>query len=628
METKTKTIARRFTILLMTLLLSYACSKDSADLEEIPEASNPDTNSNPDTEINRNFQAVVDNGGDFDPTTTSEQQTNTAEDNEVIDGEVWNCTTTTYSALSPGGGDKGFPLFNPNASVIYPGSLLQGSSLKNATPDIIAVERAGGTISYDLNNGNTSSSFSVDKVAKSSIQDAMNQIIANSPSDLPANFVFTYSQVSSEESMAFNMGVDYESAFKSISADFGFSQDKSYNRILVELNQSFYTMSFDIPTSLDGLFDASVSSDDLARYVGPGNPATYISDVTYGRIYYMLIESTSSYTEMEAAVSAEFSGVAASAEVDIDASYISDLSELKVKVMAFGGESSSTLLSVGNNNLSELVALLAKSATISTGLPISYVVRSVKSNQIVGVQLATEYDVTTCTPAAPGGEPTYTAFWKGEVLERMGPVGAGFAVQGTDMVLISKDGKQFMKSNNVRLEGPFPIEELGTTGEYPFGDVGVGAACNIGGNIQPEGTIMVISSDGQYFSYILANGMWLNKEPIIKLITDTKRQNENPFINRGGVGAMFFENSTARWMFDINGQGFALYNRTNNGSFENYQNTDSWPTDSTMPFDRIGGGVGFYIGAERFMLMFDSTGTEYIIVPEIGSGALFGPFEL
>ena len=36
-----------------------------------------------------------------------------------------------------------------------------------------------------------------------------------------------------------------------------------------------------------------VTPEDLARYVGAGNPTTYISDVTYYRIYYMLIESTS-----------------------------------------------------------------------------------------------------------------------------------------------------------------------------------------------------------------------------------------------------------------------------------------------------------------------------------------------
>ncbi len=345
------------------------------------------------------FAKVIASGGDFPEVTQSEEPTDTTVSSEIINGEQWNCTTTTYDALSAGGGNNGFPLFNPNASVIYPGSLLQGNSLKQATPNVIAVDRAGGTISYDLINGNTESYFDVDEVKKSTIQNAMNQIIANSPPDLPANFTFNYSQVQSEQALALSLGIDYNSAFTDVSSDFSFSSGSSLNRILVKLKQSFYTMSFDIPTSDAGIYAPNVTPSDLAQYVGPGNPAAFISDVTYGRIYYMLIESSSSYTEMEASINASFSGVVASAEANIDGSSLSSLDQLKIKVMAFGGDATSTLLTVGETNLGNLVDLLAESTTISTGVPISYVVRSVQSKQIVSVQLATQYDVTECSPA-------------------------------------------------------------------------------------------------------------------------------------------------------------------------------------------------------------------------------------
>jgi thiol-activated cytolysin len=213
------------------------------------------------------FDEVIETGGEFEAAISSEELVADTTVNEIIENEVWNCTTKTYSALAPGGGNNGFPLFNPNASVIYPGSLLQGNSLKKATPDVIAVDRAGGTISYDLNNGNLSSSFTVETVSKSSIQNAMNQIIANAPDDLPANFVFNFSQVQSEKALAMELGIDYESAFVDISSDFSFSSGSTLNRILVELNQSFYTMSFDIPTSLDGLFAPNVTPDALSKYV-------------------------------------------------------------------------------------------------------------------------------------------------------------------------------------------------------------------------------------------------------------------------------------------------------------------------------------------------------------------------
>ncbi len=571
------------------------------------------------------FEDVIAHGGGFEPVTTSEQPVDEETSVEIINGDVWNCTTITYDAMAPGGGDNGFPLFNPNASVIYPGSLLQGNSLRKATPDVIAVERAGGTISYDLVNGNISSFFSVDKVTKSSIQNAMNQIIANSPPDLPANFVFNYSQVQSERALALKLGIDYESAFTSISGNFGFSSGSNLNRIVVELNQSFYTMSFDIPTSLDGLFDPNVTPADLAKYVQPGNPATYISDVTYGRIYYMLIESTSSYTEMEAAVSASFSGVVASASADISGHSLNTLSNLKIKVLAFGGEATTTMLTIGETNLNNLVTLLAESTTISTGVPISYVVRSVYNNQIVSVQLATQYDVTECTPAAPGGEPPYTAHWRGNVLSKLGPVGAAFSGEGTEFYLINQAGDQYMVSNVGSLEGPFHISNLGT-GTPPFN---IGAACRIEGNQVESSWVMVVDVTGSQYSYLRGDGSWSTQiTPISNLA-----EGNNPFaIN--GIGAMFFRHRDPngplqRWIFNKDGTHYALY-RNNPDSFGDV--TEVAGSGWQLPFspEKVGAGIGFFLGVNRFFIVFDHTGTQYAVHgPLYGAGQeSIGPFDL
>jgi thiol-activated cytolysin len=571
------------------------------------------------------FDAIVKNGGDMTPAKSSEEIAEQEDFTDIINGEVWNCTVTTYNALAPGGGDNGFPLFNPNASVVYPGSLLQGSSLKKATPDVIAVNRAGGIISYDLVNGNISSYFNVEKVAKSSIQNAMNQIIASSPPDLPANFVFNYSQVQSERALALKLGIDYESAFTSISGSFGFSSGSSLNRILVELNQSFFTMSFDIPTSLDGLFAADVTPADLAKYVQPGNPATYISDVTYGRIYYMLIESTSSYTEMESAVSASFSGVVASANADISGHSLNTLSNLKIKVMAFGGEATTTMLTVGETNLSNLVQLLAESTTISTGVPISYVVRSVYNNQIVSVQLATEYDVTECSPAAPGGEPPYTAHWRGNVLSKMGPVGAAFSGEGTEFYLINMAGDQYMVSNVGSLEGPFPISNLGT-GTPPFN---IGAACRIDGNQSTDGWVMIIDVTGSQYSYLTGSGAWSTQvTPISNLAVGN-----NPFaIN--GIGALLFRyvdpnGPSQRWVFNKDGTHYSLYSNNPNSFGAVTQTAGStW----YLPFtpERVGAGIGFFLGVNRFFILFNHTGTQYAVHgPIYGAGQeSIGPFDL
>lgn len=583
----------------------------------------------------KTFQEVAQVGGSFEPAVSSFSVEKEETNKEVINGEVWKCTTKTIDALKPGGGDNGFPLFNPNASVVYPGSLLQGKSLRKATPDVIAVERSGGTISYDLNNGNLSSSFTVDKVAKSSIQNAMNNIIASSPPDLPANFVFRYSQVQSEQALAYEMGIDYETAFTSVSSDFSFSSSSNLNRILVELNQSFYTMSFDIPTSMDGLFAEGVTPDDLARYVQEGNPATYISDVTYGRIYYMLIESSSSYTEMEAEIQGSFNGVVSSVDVDISANSLSKLSNLKIKVMAFGGDAAKSLLTVGETDLNKLVELLAESTTISTGLPISYVVRSVLTNQIVGTQLATKYDETHCEVAAAGGEPAFTVHWDGQVLSKMGPIGAAYAVSESEFILIDIDGKQFLRSDIGTLEGPFPIADLGD-GDMPFERIG--AACNIFGNQirADERTILFIDDSGTKYSYLSPDNNWGSWYPISDMAGGT-----NPF-NLNGIGAILFHDHTPTAQSDVaasrhmvNRDGLK-YTRYDNSpaifntviNIENWGNGGGDPDNIKMPFEvnKVGAGIGFDIGNKHYNLFFNLGGTKYAI--QDYNNEWIGPFDL
>jgi thiol-activated cytolysin len=572
---------------------------------------------------NLNFDSVVEKAGSFDPVVNEEEVSEETEFSDVINGEVWYCTTTTYNALAPGGGSSGFPLFNPNASVVYPGSLLQGKSLRQATPDVIAVERAGGTISYDLLNGNLSSSFTVNEVSKSSIQDAMNQIIANSPPDLPANFQFSFTQVQSERALALKLGIDYENAFVDIQSDFGFSSGSTLNRVLVELNQSFFTMSFDIPTSLDGLFGPNVKPADLAKYVYEGNPATYISDVTYGRIYYMLIESTSSYTEMESEINASFSGIVSSASADISSHSLNKLKNLKIKVMAFGGEATTSLLTIGETNLNNLVNLLAESTTISTGVPISYVVRSVYDNRIVAVQLATEYDVTNCEPAPSGGEPAWTAHWRNQVLDRMGPVGAAFVFNDTEFILIDINGTQFMRSDVGVLEGPFPIAEL-AEGTMLFS--GIGAASNIDGNDFDSPWIQIVDMTGSQYAYITGNRTWSSSaNPITNLA-----EGNNPF-NLNGIGAMAFlskssNGPSSRIIFNKDGDKYAHY--TNNpNSFSQVWDITNWNGGPPFQVKKVGAMIGFYLGNQRYHIVFNHLGTEYAVWPT-GGPEWLGPFDL
>ncbi|MEL6864316.1 MAG: thiol-activated cytolysin family protein [Bacteroidota bacterium] len=574
------------------------------------------------------FRKVIDNGGNFEDPMMSEVTEVSEVYTEEVDGVNWECTTETVSIQEGAGGNEGFSLFSPNASVIYPGNMLQGKSLNQGTPDIIAVERAGGTISTDVVDGNIQSSFDVSSVSKGEVTVAVNNIIAGSTGIVPANFSLVVKNIQSREQFALELGLEVNSTFTDLEARLNYSSVSEKNTFIVNLNQSFYTMSFDIPTSLDDLFDPSVTPEDLARYVGPDNPATYISDVTYGRVFYMLVSSTSSVTEMDAAINASFNGVATDVEADVEASYLSELDELTITVFAYGGDANTSLLTVGTTDLEDLVKLLAESSRIESGKPISYVVRSVYDNQIVSTQLATTYDVTNCTPTGADGAPPYTEHWTGNVISAMGPVGAAFNTYGTEFILINRAGDQFMRSNVGSLEGPFPIDELGTE-PCPFNSIG--AACNIDGNQNGEYYLQVFDGSGTQYSYLNpSSGNWLSVRPISDLALG-----DNPF-GAVGIGAVAFRHKdsygpASRYMFNKIGDRYVRYDNNPN-SFDSPQDLYYWGVNGsvTAHFDGVGAAIGFYIGNLRFYILFNDLGTQYVYSGNLnGNGTeVIGPFDL
>lgn len=572
------------------------------------------------------FQTVVDNGGGFEVPVNEKQETVNASYEEDRDGVTWQCTTETVSIKKGAGGNEGFSLFSPNASVIYPGNMLQGNSLQDATPKIIAVDRAGGTISTDVVDGNIQSSFTVESISKGSVTEAINNIIAGSSGIVPANFDISIRNIQSREQFALELGLDVNTTFVDLEAKLNYSSDVSKNTFIINLNQSFYTMSFDIPTSLEQLFASSVTPEDLARYIGPSNPATYISDVTYGRVYYMLVQSTSSVTEMNAALNASFNGITNQVDGSVETNYLSSLSDLSINVFAYGGLASSSLLTIGTTNLNELAQLLAESSNIGSGKPISYVVRSVYDNQIVSTQLATQYNVTNCRPSGANGAPPYTEHWTGNVITAMGPVGAAYATFGTEFVLINKDGDQFMRSNTGQLEGPFPISQLGTE-TPPFSKIG--AVCNIDGNETEEHWLQVFDHSGTQFTYLRPSGKWGDPQPISNMATGA-----GPF-NLVGIGAVAFNHKNpsgpaSRYVFNKEGDKYARYDNNPN-SFGSVYNTWQWGPDHLLPFEKIGAALGFWIGDDRFFILFDAGGTKYTIYGNVhGNGVtdILGPFDL
>ena len=560
-----------------------------------------------------------------EPTTSTSVDTTDVQTNLPIGNGTFNCSTVTYSVDAAGGGDSGFPLFNPGADVIYPGSMLQGNSLNKATPNPIVVERAGGTISTDIIDGNLQSFFEVDEVKKSSITDGMNNIIANSGGSIPSNFYMKIENIQSREQFALALGVDVNTAFTDIESKFGYSSDTERSSFLVSLTHSYYTMTFDLPTSLDKLFAPSVTPEQLANYVGENNPATYISQVTYGRIFYMLIESSSSQSELQIAIDGAFSGVAADVDVDLDISKFSSLDNVTYSVFAYGGEAGPTFELVGQTDMVKLRNGLKESTSLGSGKPLSYVVRNVADNQIVATQLATQYDVVECEQVSTEGTLPSVIHWTNHpLLDNFGAITAAYADDNENFILVNAQGQWLKSSLDVtgegQLEGPYEMDGL------PFSTVG--ATCRING---PGGKLYVFNGLGNQYSALDLNGVW---GPVFNI--SEWFGGDIPFAT-AGVGALAYQGYDGNYQT----QAHMMYDKLGTSHARGYWNTtifqpNHYPGGVTSGLDFIGNridGVGAALGFEQgnsgVSIFFDLSGTEYVVHGDFGSGyETRGPFSL
>lgn len=393
MKTK-QSILKYVCIIGMGLFWSSSCSTDENTATSDPQ------------ETDLSFAAVVADGGGFeevpqsrtDETISEKQEDPQRYDVEGEDGtaqtEVFICSSRTVNVLD-GTGD--FQTLGGAASEIYPGALLQGKTIHKVRPEAIPLKRAGGSISYSLNDGNLQAAQDLEEMSESQVRLAMNTIIDGSSDVVPADFDLTYENVFSEEQVALNMGLSYEGYGVKAEGKLSFSTGKTYNRILVKLNQKYYDVSYDFPTGYDDVFDESVTPEDLEKYIQPDNPATYIKKVTYGRIFYMLIESTSSLTEMNAQIETSYKGFKNTIEADLEVDTMKKMENLKVKVIAYGGDSSNTFSSLGETNVEALADMLAASTDIRTGLPLSYEIYSLEEpSKPVGTNISTEIEITEC----------------------------------------------------------------------------------------------------------------------------------------------------------------------------------------------------------------------------------------
>jgi hypothetical protein len=333
----------------------------------------------------------------------------TTEKEKTPQGEkvtVWAEVKETYSASK---NPDEFVMYDPNANVLWPGALVQGKSVASGVPDIIPIgpnHRKEGKVTLSVLNGDGSSVknkfYRATEMTKSATTQAMNDILSGMGGLGPAQYSYTKINVKSESQLEFDLNMGYSGPANKIDGQLGINWNNKKERMVVKLYQKFFTMTYDDPQGIQGVFYPSISYNDMKPYAGAGNPACYISSVTYGRMFVLLYETEMDELFLNAALNYQYDGVVAKGYVEADLKSAFKNGKIEVKTFQVGGDAEKGLeVSLDPLNVSKMRSFIAGGANFSATNPgeiISYTVNYLKDASLVRMNSAMEYTVTQRTP--------------------------------------------------------------------------------------------------------------------------------------------------------------------------------------------------------------------------------------
>ncbi len=306
--------------------------------------------------------------------------------------ESLECTTITYQAAP--GFDQMLAI-DPTTDVIYPGALLQGTSIPTGEYIPIVSDRAPITLSASLTNISGSPVVTVEDPKLSTVREGVKSILDQEITGAtPAEINFEVSQVYSEEHLSLALGANYEGATKQVSASFNFAQSTYSNKFVIKYLQVYYTIDVDAPDEPSDFFRTLPALANLG-----GTLPVYIASVAYGRMVIYTVESNYQFTDIDAAFRASF----ASGDGSIDASYSEIISSSSIKALVIGGSGADAAQAInGPQEVYNYITNGGDYSKDSPGAPLSYKLRFLTpGTPVARVVLSTEYNVRQCDLAYP-----------------------------------------------------------------------------------------------------------------------------------------------------------------------------------------------------------------------------------
>lgn len=301
-----------------------------------------------------------------------------------------------------------FVMYNPDASILWPGSLVQGVSHRDVGSLLPLIIAQRAPVNVSIPSLQTTPNFlRVTTVNQANVAQAIGTLIGNSQAtglQSPQKSSFKMESFHSEQEFALSLGLSARYLGFSGKASGSTSRNSSENTVAVQFFQEMFTVVVEAPPTPGGWFTSDFTPARLNEQVtlgriGPANLPIFLSEVVYGRMMMFAVTSTASVTDIRAALNAKYSNVVGGGSGSLSEQHKQIMERSTVAIATYGGNDRGTAAMIRTGDWREY---FTAEAPLTTALPLSYTFRNLADNSIASVVEATSYNIRTCHPAGAG----------------------------------------------------------------------------------------------------------------------------------------------------------------------------------------------------------------------------------
>ena len=296
---------------------------------------------------------------------------------------------------------------NPLNDVIWTGAVIQGKNLIQGMPASINLLRNPTTITLTGLNyaDNKPNSIQIDNPSKATIDEGVRQIMRDRNKPVTqAGIGSDIIQVYSYEHALMTLGLSAKWSWGELGSQLNSKFNQTKNTFVFSFVQRYYSISCPSPSSSGSVFQKNTTLSQLSPYVNSENPPCLITNVTFGRQFFLSISSTESESSIKAALELKFKGLGVKGETNLSYEAERILRESEISIFAIGGSApkiAEVIVGVRGKDkfetLSNYIIGGAEWSPESPGVPISYKAVFLCDNSQAAVNSTTEFKIRTCS---------------------------------------------------------------------------------------------------------------------------------------------------------------------------------------------------------------------------------------